>query len=522
MMGRSKTLEGKCRPLARGPMFQTTPAGFVRGCKTMAAIVGVGVWGWVVTCELAYSEGVRGVSRRILHAFSYDANHYAQVLLPAEGEGLTVAVFEWCPQRFAYERIRKMRFPVRCKDYLASMFRGDDRGTVLLNGGRYLVLLKGQALSDIDDPEALIVLNLVTGHYRCFSIRDVIAGSGGVPPGQEDECTRTRIFPLRILEWHEWDLPWIIDEEERLIWIALHQPQDRASYWGDWLGFQAHWHPRPLIVAIDYDKGKIRKSLENSWMSLLVASRQVRYSSHAVESLRTRTSGPLVAGQDETMSGVAFFHPSSFVSGLNERLIQAVPTVSVAYVGKRKRGPVAFPERRITLANSQGRVVLLVPGDGKQCAQVRLFPSWLPGRDVYRAQYIQTLHNPVCPGSVAVSPSGRYLVTFEDAGTVGYGPRVIVIYDMARGRSRTFALEEFLSPKERREHVIVLSERLHLWRWGDGRINIVWPEGPAKVGTDAEGQDDWVVRVDVANMTVTWEAPRRPAEAGKDLRRSGM
>ena len=222
------------------------------------------------------------------------------------------------------------------------------------------------------------------------------------------------------------------------------------------------------------------------------------------------------------MSGVAFFHPSSFVSGLNERLIQAVPKVSVAYVGKRKRGPVAFPERRLTLANSQGRVVLLIPGDGNQCAELRLFPLWTPGSDVYRAQYIQTLHNPVCPGSVTVSPSGRYLVTFEDAGTVGYGPRVIVIYDMARGLSRTFGLEDFLFPNARAEHVIVLSERLRLWHWGDDKIEIVWPEGPASVETDTEGQDGWVIRVDVANMTVTWEAPRRPAEAGKDLRRSGM
>lgn len=63
----------------------------------------------------------------------------------------------------------------------------------------------------------------------------------------------------------------------------------------------------------------------------------------------------------------------------------------------------------------------------------------------YRLIRELSLVNPVRPVDVLISDDGRYLVTFDDYYTVGYGENVIVVYDLKEGSTTPIRLEAFLS-----------------------------------------------------------------------------
>ena len=55
------------------------------------------------------------------------------------------------------------------------------------------------------------------------------------------------------------------------------------------------------------------------------------------------------------------------------------------------------------------------------------------------------LANPVRPVDTLIRDDGRYLITFDDYYSTGYGKNVIVIYDLTKGKCFNLSLANFLS-----------------------------------------------------------------------------
>jgi hypothetical protein len=58
------------------------------------------------------------------------------------------------------------------------------------------------------------------------------------------------------------------------------------------------------------------------------------------------------------------------------------------------------------------------------------------------------LANDVAPVSALIRDDGRYLVTFDDYFSTGYGDNIIVIYDLVAGTNTHLKLEDFLQPAQ--------------------------------------------------------------------------
>lgn len=109
----------------------------------------------------------------------------------------------------------------------------------------------------------------------------------------------------------------------------------------------------------------------------------------------------------------------------------------------------------------------VVPGDGMKPPQgtlSRVIAS--AGEKVVAVReeeiWSQSLPNEVAPVEVLVASDGRYVVTFDEWGRVGWGPNVVVIYGPAGEIVKRFALEDILKPEEVAALVQTVSSR---W-WG--------------------------------------------------------
>ena len=58
------------------------------------------------------------------------------------------------------------------------------------------------------------------------------------------------------------------------------------------------------------------------------------------------------------------------------------------------------------------------------------------------------LANDVAPVEALIRDDGRYLVTFDDYFSTGYGNNIIVIYDLVAGTDTHLKLEDFLQPAQ--------------------------------------------------------------------------
>ncbi|MEE9456295.1 MAG: hypothetical protein V3W11_03990 [bacterium] len=88
----------------------------------------------------------------------------------------------------------------------------------------------------------------------------------------------------------------------------------------------------------------------------------------------------------------------------------------------------------------------VVPGDGSTPARGTLYHLFVGGGE--EEVWSRDLENAVAPVTVLISGDGRYVVTSDDWGGVGYGPNVVVIYGPEGVVVKKFALEDLLTEAE--------------------------------------------------------------------------
>jgi len=106
----------------------------------------------------------------------------------------------------------------------------------------------------------------------------------------------------------------------------------------------------------------------------------------------------------------------------------------------------AAPQEEDYYAANDAYYLHVVPGAGVLHARGTLVHV-LIGDDVEEV-WSRELENPTAPVEVLVARDGRYVVTSDDWGQVGYGPNVVVIYGPGGELVRKFALEDLLTEAE--------------------------------------------------------------------------
>lgn len=85
------------------------------------------------------------------------------------------------------------------------------------------------------------------------------------------------------------------------------------------------------------------------------------------------------------------------------------------------------------------------------------------------------LINDVAPGSAIVSNDGKFFATFDNWGSLGYGPDVIVIYTPKGGKEVQFSLNDILTPEE----ISRLPEKNNSLWWGGNHFFLYADSGPS-------------------------------------------
>ena len=108
----------------------------------------------------------------------------------------------------------------------------------------------------------------------------------------------------------------------------------------------------------------------------------------------------------------------------------------------------------------------VVPGDGAAHARGTLVHVLIGGGE--EEAWSRDLENAVAPVTVLVAADGRYVVTSDDWGGVGYGPNVVVIYGPGGELVRKFKLEDLLTGEELAAVPLTVSSR---WWRGDNELD---------------------------------------------------
>jgi len=124
------------------------------------------------------------------------------------------------------------------------------------------------------------------------------------------------------------------------------------------------------------------------------------------------------------------------------------------------------------------------------------------------------LKNQVAPEFVNATKDGRYLITLDEIARIGTTDNAIVIYDLLDGKSKAFALEDFMS----QEDIAKLPRLRNVRRWRyltggndtefDEENLKFYPSDPKRSIIDQSRYP--MVVVDIANMKVYLEKPFDP------------
>jgi hypothetical protein len=106
----------------------------------------------------------------------------------------------------------------------------------------------------------------------------------------------------------------------------------------------------------------------------------------------------------------------------------------------------AAPQEKDYYAVNDAYYLHVVPGDGATHARGTLVHVLVGGDE--EEVWSRELENPTAPVEVLVAADGRYVVTLDDWGKVGYGPRVVVIYRPGGELVKKLTLEDFLTGEE--------------------------------------------------------------------------
>jgi hypothetical protein len=128
----------------------------------------------------------------------------------------------------------------------------------------------------------------------------------------------------------------------------------------------------------------------------------------------------------------------------------------------------AAPQEKDYYAVNDAYYLHVVPGDGTQHAHGTLVHVLVGGEE--EEAWSRELLNPTAPVEVLVATDGRYVVTLDDWGKVGYGPNVVVIYGPGGELVRNLALEDLLTEEE--IAVVPHSASSRWWR-GDSELDEV-------------------------------------------------
>ena len=351
--------------------------------------------------------------------------------------------------------------------------------SLLLKEGNVLIQVKTEtALRDIDDPEALVVIDLRAKHAHGFSVRSIYRAAGIELRGNEEFhhiFLHRRDSASPALKWHmSWfsDVtPWVVNEAEETLYVPLLRlPLDRADY-------EAPLHDGP-VVAVRYGLStcKIVRLVNDRWMRAIA---QAARNSSQWGLVYGRPFTKL--GRDSTLSDwlvprngwprSAFRGLPSLVAGISPK---HCGTIACYHIGTRKRGPAAIvahlwtnrseaPAFSNVVPPRDARVFsLIIPGTGRERALARTFEVSRDGKKLRRVGDTR-LFNRIAPLETW-GLWGRYLVTFDEVDRIGYGPYAVAIYDLETEQAKAFGLSDFLTAAEIADFTCRISDRARLWR----------------------------------------------------------
>ncbi len=128
------------------------------------------------------------------------------------------------------------------------------------------------------------------------------------------------------------------------------------------------------------------------------------------------------------------------------RVLNISAALAVALAGVAFADSWLAPTEQDYYAVNEAYYLHVVPGDGAKHARGTLYHLFVGGGE--EEVWSRDLENAVAPVTVLVSGDGRYVVTSDDWGGVGYGPNVVVIYGPEGELVCTFALEDLLTEGE--------------------------------------------------------------------------
>jgi hypothetical protein len=146
----------------------------------------------------------------------------------------------------------------------------------------------------------------------------------------------------------------------------------------------------------------------------------------------------------------------------------------------------------------------------KRTECVATLTKWDSKEQSYKFLRRLTLRNPIRPGTAVITHDAQFLVTFDDYCEMGQTPNTVVIYNLQKGISHAYALEDFLPASYRETLKDSISSTL--WR-GDPRLekwvnpHTIYLSSPG----DNDGHDAYIV-IDAEKNTITLEkgAKRKP------------
>lgn len=150
----------------------------------------------------------------------------------------------------------------------------------------------------------------------------------------------------------------------------------------------------------------------------------------------------------------------------------------------------------------------LQPGSAEDTAKVLMYKFDLKKQSFDLLKSIP-LKNPIAPSENywTVSPDARYMITYDEIDSVGVTDNAIVIYDLEKGRSRAFSLEDFCSQSDLDQ--MAHAKNVRMWRLSRPWIFLSdkqYKNWPPRANLDSSGLVPQVI-VDLEKLNVRLAEP---------------
>jgi len=156
----------------------------------------------------------------------------------------------------------------------------------------------------------------------------------------------------------------------------------------------------------------------------------------------------------------------------------ALLAAAAAWAGAAFADSWVAPHEQDYYSSARAYYLHVVPGDGVSRARGTLFGVACDAPVIWSRE----LENENAPVTVLVADDGRYVVTCDEWGRVGWGPNVVVIYGPGGELIKKFALEDLLTPEEVAAVPATVSSR---WWGGEHYLDEAAGEVVLRVATGA-------------------------------------